>query len=298
MPCFHPLDGYRSKTVNPSGKRSIVFDVKDAYTDMRVTVPCGQCIGCRLERSRQWAIRCVNEASLYENNSFITLTFNEENVPLDGSLNKADFQKFMKRLRKKYPQNKIRYFHCGEYGDLLNRPHHHACLFNYDFPDKILWSERKNIKLYRSKILETLWPFGFCTIGDVNFESAAYVARYVTKKITGDLAEGHYNGRVPEYVTMSRKNGIGHDWFQKYKNDVFPQDYMIVRNHKCKPPKYYDTIYNLTDRLSFASIKGDRERAAKKSEHNSPERLDVREAVVKSRTKILKRSYENGQTSI
>ena len=295
MPCYHPLDGYKSKTVNPSGKRSIVFDIKEAYSDLKMQVPCGQCIGCRLEKSRQWAIRCTNEASLYENNAFITLTFNDEN--LKPTLNKSDFQKFMKRLRKKFPLIKIRYFHCGEYGDKFSRPHHHACLFNIDFPDKIPLPS--NPKLYTSKILESLWPFGFSTIGEVNFETAAYVARYVTKKINGKLAEAHYAGRIPEYVTMSRRPGVGHDWFVKNQKDVFPHDYMVIRKGiKCKPPIYYDTQYSLTNPNELHKIKSIRGRAARENEHNAPERLDAREAVTKSRTKPIKRSYENGKTSL
>ena len=102
------------------------------------------------------------------------------------------------------PTQGVRFFHCGEYGELLYRPHYHACLFGFDFSDKVLWSTRGGVRLYRSKILEKLWTFGFSTIGDVTFESAAYVARYCTKKITGDKADEHYNGRSPEYVTMSR----------------------------------------------------------------------------------------------
>lgn len=298
MPCYHPLDGYFAKLKNPSGKRSVVFNLRDAYSDMPVQVPCGQCIGCRLERSRQWAIRCLNEASLHEDNAFITLTFNEQHKPSDGSLYKPDFQKFMKRLRKHFPNKKIRYFHCGEYGEKLSRPHHHACLFNIDFPDKILFSDRNNINLYTSKILTKIWPFGFSTIGEVNFETAAYCARYITKKITGDIAEGHYAGRIPEYVTMSRRPGIGHNWFKKYQRDVFPHDYMIIRNGiKTKPPKYYDYIYSLTNPEEFAKLKYIRERAAQKSEHNTPERLDVREAVTKSRTSNNQRTYENGKNN-
>lgn len=299
MPCYHPLHGYRSQEVNDSGKRSIVFNPRDGYSDMPVTVPCGQCIGCRLERSRQWAVRCVHEASMYEDNCFITLTFNDQNLPLNSSLNKSDFQKFMKRLRKYYNGKKIRYFHCGEYGSKLDRPHHHACLFNIDFEDKVLWSIRRGVKLYRSAILEKLWPYGFCTVGDVTFESAAYVARYVVKKITGKNADDHYRGRVPEYVTMSRRSGLGHDWFMKFKSDVFPHDFVVVRGGlKCKPPKYYDSIYDELSHSKFSSVKRGRERSARESEHNTPERLEVRETIKKSRIKLCERSFENDNANV
>jgi len=245
MPCYKPLKGWYAKKRNPTGKRSIVFKRTEGHYDRPITIPCGQCVGCRLERSRQWAIRCVHEASLYENNCFITLTYNEENLNDKSTLVKADFQKFMKRLRKKYGNN-IRFFHCGEYGEKNQRPHYHACLFNFDFQDKELWSIRDNVKLYRSQTLQELWPFGFSTIGEVTFESAAYVARYIMKKINGDKAKEHYQGKQPEYTTMSRRPGIGKEWLNKYSSDVYPNDKIVVRNDLiCKPPKYYDQQFEL-----------------------------------------------------
>lgn len=292
MPCFHPLKGYRSRHVNASGKRSIVFDIKSGYLDMKLTIPCGQCIGCRLDRSRQWAIRCMHEASLYQRNCFITLTFNDQHV--SDSLNKRDFVLFMKRLRKKFGEG-IRYFHCGEYGELLQRPHHHACLFNFDFPDKVLFSVKRGVSLYRSAILEQLWPFGFCTVGSVTFESAAYVARYVTKKVTGKKSSDYYQGKVPEYVTMSRRPGIAREWFERFKDDVYPSDFVVIRNGiKCRPPRYYDSIYDLYDSDSFATIK--KKRMLRLNDHLgdlTPERLSAREEVQLSRFSQLKRSYEN-----
>ena len=131
MPCFCPLEGWRSKDRSSTGKRKIVFNPRDALRDMPVTVPCGQCIGCRLERSRQWAVRCIHEASLHEDNCFITLTYDDAHLPTDLSLNVSHFQKFMKRLRKRFGEG-IRFFHCGEYGENFGRPHYHACLFTSD----------------------------------------------------------------------------------------------------------------------------------------------------------------------
>jgi len=298
MPCYHPLIGYEAKEANESGKHSIVFNHRDGYYDRMVKLPCGQCIGCRLERSRQWAVRCVHEASLYDENCFITLTFNDANINLKGSLVKRDFQLFMKRLRKMFSPRKIRFFHCGEYGELLKRPHHHACLFNFDFPDKVLWSENNGVKLYRSEILEKLWPYGYCTVGEVNFESAAYVARYVLKKVTGKKADEHYKGRVPEYVTMSRRPGIGDGWIAKFSDDVYPLDFIVVRGVKCKPPKYYDYKYDLTNHESMSIIEGNRERKAKHDPNSRSDRLMVREEVKKSRINLLKRSYENETESV
>ena len=143
MPCYNPLKGYRSRTLNASGKRSIVFNLREGYVDQPIEVPCGQCIGCRLERSRQWAVRCVHEASLYKNNCFVTLTYSDDKLPSDGSLHFDHFQKFMKRLRRFYDDSRIRFFHCGEYGEQYSRPHYHCCLFNFDFVDKKFWKKRR-----------------------------------------------------------------------------------------------------------------------------------------------------------
>lgn len=233
--------------INPAtGKYPISFKPCGSSLDP-ITIPCGQCKSCRLEKSRQWALRCVLEASLWTKNCFITLTYDDAHLPKDGSLVKKHFQDFMKRLRKKYGPG-IRYYHCGEYGSKLGRPHYHACLFNFDFPDKYFFkcsTSSYNFKsmLYRSPSLEQLWPFGFSTIGDVTFESAAYVARYVMKKINGNSAKEHYGNRQPEYTTMSRRPGIAAQWYERYKLDVYPLDCVVMRNgKKLRPPKYFDNI--------------------------------------------------------
>lgn len=256
MVCYHPITAWRSlEGRGANGKWPLVFNKRDGYCDLEVQVPCGQCIGCRLERSRQWAVRCVHEASLYPRNCFITLTYDDAHLP-GISLVPRDYVLFMKRLRKMFGPG-IRFFHCGEYGSLNLRPHHHAILFNFDFEDKELWSVRSGVRLYRSPALESLWPFGFSTIGDVTFESAAYVARYVLKKVTGSDAQDHYKGRVPEYVTMSRKPGIAYNWFRRYSSDIYPNDYVVIRGGvKCKPPRYYDNLYdNIVNSSIVSNVK-------------------------------------------
>lgn len=260
MTCYNPLLAFKL-----DGK--VTFNKPFAYAK-GFNLPCGQCIGCRLNYSRQWAIRCVHEAQMHTNNSFITLTFNDESLfkrENPFSLNVRDYQLFMKRLRKKHDK-KIRFFHCGEYGEKNKRPHYHAILFGHDFPDKKLWQKRDDIRLYRSEELEELWPYGHSTIGDVTFNSAAYVARYVMKKVKGDGAEDHYKtvhpgtGEIlplqPEYCTMSRKSGIGYEWFKKYKKDVYPHDYVVINGRKVKPPRYYD---NLLSEQELLDIKKKRE---------------------------------------
>lgn len=245
-------------------------------------------------------MRCVHEASLYESNCFLTLTYSPENLPRDGSLNKKHFTDFMKRLRFKYSGHRIRYFHCGEYGDTTGRPHYHACLFNFDFPDRKAFKRANSVRLDTSDTLERLWGHGFCTVGDVSFESAAYVARYIMKKVTGNAAEDHYTrineetGEItvlqPEYTTMSRRPGIGKEWFDAYQADVFPDDFVIMRGKKMKPPRFYDSIYEILDPEHYKQLKEERIRQAKKHQSDqTPDRLAVRETVKTAQISQLKR---------
>ena len=206
----------------------------------------------------------------------------------------------MKRLRKQFGKG-IRFYMCGEYGEELDRPHYHACLFGVDFAaDRSLWSNRNGYKLFRSPTLEVLWPFGHSTIGELNFETAAYTARYVMKKITGDLAEDHYRKvdpvtgevyqLVPEFNRMSLKPGIGGLFFDRFHTDIYPHDYVVVNGSKAKPPRYYDKRFDKIDPLAFDDLKGDRELAAyEMRSDNTPERLAVKEAVAIARLNVNKR---------
>ncbi len=256
----------------------------------RFPLPCGQCRGCRLERSRQWAMRMVHEASLFEENCFITLTYSDEFLPSDGSLNVKHFQDFMKRLRSRNPGRRIRYFHAGEYGSQYRRPHYHACLFNFDFLDKKLFKVEHGVRLYTSDALDTVWKFGFCSVGALTFESAAYAARYIMKKRLGDSVcnDMHYLScdevtgalvaLLPEYATMSRRPGLAADWFKKFPGDVFPGDDVFLRGRSMRPPRFYDCLYEIEDPEDFARIKADRIRASYRGKDDcTPERLAVRE---------------------
>lgn len=297
MPCYKPLTAFKAGTL-PSGKARLLFTPQMGAEPL--LLPCGRCIGCRLERSRQWALRCVHEADMHPQNCFITLTYDNEHLPEDGSLHKDHFQKFMKRLRKHISPSKVRFFMCGEYGDENFRPHYHACLFGYDFPDKELWQTREEISLYRSITLERLWPFGFSTIGDVTFESAAYTARYVMKKVTGEKAEDHYSrlnaetGEIyqlqPEYTTMSLKPGIGKGWYDKYKSDL-EKDFITSRGIKMHPPKYYDRILEIEDPEQLERKKEKRKKLAneKFDDIMKGDRLEVMEKIKERRLKLLPR---------
>lgn len=294
MACFKPLRAFQSAPGMP-----VTFSMSKT-TDKALDLACGQCIGCRLERSRQWATRCVHEASMWEDNCFITLTYDDENIPWDGSLNKTHFQKFMKRLRRKYEPKTIRYFHCGEYGEQLKRPHYHALLFNHDFDDKELWSQREGINTYRSSELEKLWPFGFSTVGQLTWETAAYCSRYVMKKMTGDnehyfvqLTEEMEVELEPEYVTMSLKPAIGRTWYETYKRDCYPSDFITHRGKKFRVPKYYDKLYAEEEPEKWEAVRSLRERKAEKWTHeNSAKRLAAREQCTFARMAHLSRPLE------
>ncbi len=227
---------------------------------------------------------------MHEENSFVTLTYADPFLPPGGSLRKADFQKFMKRLRKRV--GRVRFFHCGEYGEQFSRPHYHALLFGFGFPDKKPWADRGTGLVWRSDLLEEVWPFGQSEIGTVTFESAAYVARYCTKKVTGASAEAHYS-RVdastgeffslePEYATMSRKPGIGRAWLEEFYSDVFPRDHVVSRGREAKPPRYYDQVFADRDPEGFELVKKQR-RVDRKIEDETPDRLFVREACTEAR---------------
>lgn len=330
---------------NSNGNRYVVFKPALGLPHTELSLPCGQCIGCRLEYSRQWAVRCVHEASLYESNCFITLTYNDDYVPSDGSLVRKHFTDFMKRLRKavtpKNPHVKgsdsyklhakkygIRFFGCGEYGvsclvcgkneidcnkdlshafvETFGRPHFHACIFNYDFPDKVQVSSKNGFDLYTSEVLQNAWsdpatgkPLGFVSIGSFSFESAAYVARYVTKKINGDAAASHYfridpiSGESvpisPEFPLMSRRGGIASEWWEQFNGDL-DKDYLTLRGSKMRPARFYDYLLHKVNPEELLSRKKSRKlKAIENSDNSTRRRLDDREFIVKRRSTKLKR---------
>jgi hypothetical protein len=206
----------------------------------------------------------MHEAQMFESNCFVTLTYDDLHLPKNNSLVLKDYQLFMKKLRRKYGSG-IRFYHCGEYGDELGRPHYHSILFNHDFEDKKFYSENNGNKLYTSDSLSSLWEKGHSIIGDVTFESAGYVARYSLKKVTGEKAKDHYGSRLPEYSTMSRRPGIGKNWFEKYKCEVYPLDRVNVNGVDSKPPRYYDYLLQKEDPSTMALIKIEREESAGKN---------------------------------
>lgn len=323
MACFRPIRAFKC------ADGAVVFSELVRHDIVaNLDLPCGQCIGCRLERSRQWAVRCMHEAQLHQDNCFITLTYDDEHLPDYGTLVYADFQRFMKRLRKFFslPANvrfgtrahgssalsdfgvrrnlPIRFYMCGEYGELNFRPHFHACLFGIDFSDRIYFSTGASAaKVYTSAVLSSLWPFGFASVGDVTFESAAYIARYIVQKITGDAAVQRYSVvdketgemffREPEFNHMSLKPGIGAGWYEKFHSDVYPSGEVYVRGKLCRAPRYYDKrfVRDYPDQGNELAYRRYLD-SLQYSDDNTSERLRVREMVLAARLQFLKRSID------
>lgn len=277
-----------------------MFTSREGWSDRPLELPCGQCIGCRTLRAREWALRCMHESQLHEANCFVTLTYRPADVPADGSVDVRHWQLFAKRLRKKL--GPFRFFHVGEYGEQNYRPHYHACLFGIDFAaDRVLVKEHDDDKLFTSETLESTWGLGFTTIGLLTMKSAAYVARYCIKKATGpagrekyrriDVETGEEYHVRPEYLTMSRRPGLGAGWYDLFSADVFPDDECVADGKKLRPPRYYDGLLEKADPGLFASIKEKRvDHAFKRRSDFTPERLDVRERVLEARLSRLVRS--------
>lgn len=281
MPCYSPLTAFRSRG------GGITFQRNSSVTGVPLKLPCGQCVGCRLERSRQWAMRMVQEAKLHKDNCVVTLTYDNKHLPPDGSLRKRDVQLFMKRLRKEYG-NGIRFYLCGEYGETTKRPHYHVVLFNFVFPDLRFHKNSKiGDKLYTSAIADKIWSHGFCVVGEVTFESCAYIARYVVDKVTGPKSAAYYSyvdgdgvvvSVVPEFTLMSRRPGIGSGYFEKYGAEVYAHDSCIIRGMECRPPRYYDVKMDAVDPKRMVVLKRKRRREALKHQaDNTPERRRVKE---------------------
>ena len=265
-------------------------------------LPCGQCLSCRISKQRDWAVRCMHEAQIAgeKNSHFITLTYNDSHLPHDHGLRVRDWQLFRKRLSNWV--GPVRYLACGEYGEGNLRPHYHAALFGHDFEDKVYWKKSpKGFATYRSADLEYAWrcrkcgnPKGFALLGELTFDSAAYVAGYVTKKVTGSFQNWAYtrfiNGKAyrvkPEFAIMSRRPGIGAEFFSKYESDIFPHDYCVTGNGKqVATPKYYSYLLGKRDSVRLEPIKEKRRREAEKRSDTAASRR-ARDATLRAEKRL------------
>lgn len=297
MACYRPRDAYYG-TRSESGRRSIVFDRKLAVgRHSAIKLPCGRCIGCRVDKRRAIAVRATHEASLYQDNCFLTLTYDDEHLPHGCTLVKHHLQDFIKRLRERIEPRRIRHFSAGEYGENLARPHYHSLVFNWDFPDKILLRENAQGSLYTSELLSDLWPHGFHSIGAVTAQSASYVASYVMKKRFSDPDGVHYltiderTGELfevePEFQLASngggkcykgKNGGLGAGWLERYSDEVWRDDAVMLGDREIKPPPYYDRVLEREDPKTYELTKERRRTLAVEQAANSTyERLAVRE---------------------
>lgn len=283
---IHSLNGYRPP----------LFSRPPAGAGKPLKMPCGRCEACRLEQARERAVRCMHELRSHNNvGCFLTLTYSTP--PDGGAFRERDIVLFVKNLRKQLEPRLIKTFGCAEYGDKGGRPHFHLLIFGFDFPDRYYWrgsSEHGSGHVsYRSPMLEKLWTLGHSEIGTLTISSASYVARYTQKKCKSKALK---DGLIPEKaVCISRRPGIGKAYFDKYKDDFYTMDAVIV-NPGDSPqgiPRYYDRLLEKEDPERYAKIKLDREKSRPHSEpDNSCERMKVRKEVHQQTIKRLRRSYE------
>lgn len=308
MGCDFPNTAYRTEQRGSGGKRLLTFNPKNALnTQSKILLPCGRCMGCRLDRADQWASRMMHEAQGHAFNSFLTLTYDDQNVPQDYSLHPEHCTAFMHRLRRHaryhYKGLTLRFYLAGEYGDLRGRPHYHAAIFGFDLPDKKQFmSNDLGQPLFRSETLTKLWRHGLCSIGNLDYASARYVAAYCTKKIVGDKAAEHYHrvspidGNIynvkPEFSRSSNRPGIGAFWAEEYHND-YSHDGLITTGGSPHPiPRYYKKYLGDKEEAQIrrAATRKKFENITRHRHERSDARRYVRAEVRNARIRSLKRT--------
>jgi hypothetical protein len=283
MPCRSPLQGYRA----PDG--SIKFGSRSDSLGRfgLVTFRCGVCRDCRLYKAREWAIRAYHEGQLHKECCFVDLTFASE----PPTIRKLDLQLFFKRLRKSLPGLKIRYFAVGEYGEKFARPHYHVCIFGWSPRDRYFWDKSpKGTILYRSPHLEKVWTAGHVTVSDLSPEAAGYAARYTLKKVSGEMEQEHYGGRVPEFNLCSL--GLGRGWIEKYYQDVARDGFVVFKGKECPVPRYYRNWLQQNQPEAFQKLEQKENERREQTAYESGERLHFAAKARDSRTQSLKRDYE------
>lgn len=231
MQCSRPLRlmDKKSLALNPQG----------------LLVPCGKCTPCRIAYRRMWTIRMFHELNYHNDSIFVTLTYDDNNIPVNRSLRKDHLQKFFKRLRRRIDQkddtHKIKYYACGEYGSRTNRPHYHSIIFGLS-----LWPDDKEL------IMDS-WPFCNWSVdrirnkafGLAETTSIEYVAGYINKKFTGELAHEQYTkqGREPVFRLMSQ--GIGRDYCDVYSDQLMADKSLIYKGKELSLPRYYVNRLNI-----------------------------------------------------
>lgn len=280
MPCYKPLV-FSQYGLKENGKKNIVLErnftgnYDDYMSDRFLFVPCGKCLGCKLDYARIWAERCTLEASQYTDNMFLTLTYDDDHVP--DICSKKDFQLFIKRLRNHFNDRNIRFFGCCERGSGTNRPHMHIIIFNAKFNDLKQLKRSGDHWLYTSSTLEKLWPYGFSTIGDADYNSINYTARYVLKKVNCNKSD--------EFLLMSRRPGIGYDYLMKNIDKIKDNELIYFPFNDTKKQthlsRYYKELIKIDDPNFFEDKKKEMLEAIKqkniseKQKYNIDNQLDL-----------------------
>lgn len=273
MACYSKLAAMRTPGFTKNGLRpvKVIGKAINQSSPPQLLLPCGTCIGCRLEKSAQWAARFMHEKKAWPCATFLTLTYDEKNVPENRSLKKDHLKVFFRDLHSKlhyYGLGKYRRFGVGEYGEKTQRPHYHAVIFGGSLDRSTKNYKRDEAEPSRSgspqwthELITSVWPSGIHRLSEVSYESAAYVARYALKKITGPLAQTHYGLREPEFQLPSK--GIGKSWFDAFQTDAYPADQIVLTSPSGKaremmPPRYYDRLLEKSNPWLYAETKADR----------------------------------------
>lgn len=302
MTCVSPMRAYRTKGGGISGNPlAAVIEGKAG----ELKLPCGACVGCRVDRADAWAIRCSHDAQMVEystGSAFLTLTFDNEHLPASNSGDVTTGQGFMKSLRKLVAPAKIRFFLVMEYGEKHGRVHYHVLIFGFDFPDRVYSHTSKGgHREFTSELLSKAWPYGRATLGSVTFQSARYCASYAQKKVFGKKQEEAYlrahpvTGALhqvePEFCNMSTNPGLGKPWLDKFAADVYPDDFVVIGGRKKKPPRYYDEQYEKAHPAEFATIKWARKkRSFRREGEMTKERLYAKGVCLEQKLGLSTRS--------
>lgn len=284
------------------------------YVSEYIDIPCGRCMGCRLDYSKMWADRMMLELQYHDNAYFLTLTYNDDNLPEgeyiddEGVINKShslikrDLQLFIKRLRKSQ-KNKLMYYACGEYGDKSARPHYHAIIYSLDIPDLMFYKKgKKGYNYYTSEYLNSVWQLGYVIVGQVSYDTCAYTARYITKKQYGKGKEKYERlGIEPEFATMSLRPAIGLAYYQDNMERIASLDSVSIPTaeggRQIRPSKYYYSKLEQYDKEMYLKLKEKNETYLKNKKKIVNEMsdleyydiLEVQENTLKARTKVLRK---------
>lgn len=326
MSCYHPLIGIQTGELTKNGKqklRIVGLDKNDSIEKIKrnegILIPCGKCIGCRLDYSRKWADRMMLELETQKKAIFVTLTYDNDHVhwsqfydndePMFATLEKKDCQLFMKSLRQHCIRDlgieKIRFFLAGEYGEHTLRPHYHAIIYGIGLSDimdcKLFSWNTLGQPFYSSEWLKKIWTHGNVLLSDVSWKTCAYVARYVTKKMTGEMAKSYAERNViPEFSLMSRKPGLGSDYLKLHTDCLDFSSINLMTpdgSQKIQIPQYYLRKLELIDKEKYDKIKNERKRFANdkmllelsKTDLGLAEYLEQKEYKRKQKVKVLKR---------